>query len=194
MPTQEPIRLQMEQALERADEVLAEGRDRVQDLRSPDADCDLTEALAALGAKLAIDQAAHFRSTVEGSPRALHPIVREEAMFIAREALVNAFRHANAHQIEVELSYGEAELRMRIRDDGRGLNVEVQEDGGRTGHWGMVGMRERAKKIRATVTIWSKPGAGTEVDLRVPAHMAYRLRQREPFRWWRRESSVDAQN
>jgi signal transduction histidine kinase/ligand-binding sensor domain-containing protein len=194
MPTQEPIRLQMEQALERADEVLAEGRDRVQDLRSSGADCDLTEALAALGTKLAIDQTAHFRSTVEGLPRALHPIIREEAMFIAREALVNAFRHANAHQIEVELSYGEAELRMRIRDDGRGLNVEVQEDGGRTGHWGMVGMRERAKKIRATVTIWSKPGAGTEVDLRVPAHMAYRLRQREPFRWWRRKSSVDAQN
>jgi signal transduction histidine kinase/ligand-binding sensor domain-containing protein len=194
MPAQEPIRLQMEQALERADEVLVEGRDRVQDLRSPGADCDLTEALAALGAKLAIDQTAHFRSTVEGLPRALHPIVREEAMFIAREALVNAFRHANAHQIEVELSYGEAELRMRIRDDGRGLTVEVQEDGGRTGHWGMVGMRERAKKIRATVTIWSKPGAGTEVDLRVPAHMAYRLRQRERFRWWRRESSDDAQN
>jgi signal transduction histidine kinase/ligand-binding sensor domain-containing protein len=194
MPTQEPVRLQMEQALERADEVLAEGRDRVQDLRSPGDDCDLTESLAALGAKLAIDQTAHFRSTVEGLPRALHPIVREEAMFIAREALVNAFRHANAHQIEVELSYGEAELRMRIRDDGRGLNVEVQEDGGRTGHWGVVGMRERAKKIRATLTIWSKPGAGTEVELRVPAHMAYRLRQREPFRWWRRESSVDPQN
>jgi ligand-binding sensor domain-containing protein len=194
MPAQEPIRLQLEQALERADEVLAEGRDRVQDLRSSGADCDLTEELAALGAKLAIDQTAHFRSTVEGLPRALHPIVREEAMFIAREALVNAFRHANAHHIEVELSYGEAELRMRIRDDGRGLNVEVQEDGGRTGHWGMVGMRERAKKIRATVTIWSKPGAGTEVDLRVPAHMAYRLRQTEPFKWWRRESSVDAEN
>ena len=194
IPTQEPIRLQLEQALERADEVLAEGRDRVQDLRSPDADCDLTEALATLGAKLAIDQTAHFRSTVEGLPRALHPIVREEAMFIAREALVNAFRHANAHQIEVELSYGEAELRMRIRDDGRGLNVEVQEDGGRTGHWGMVGMRERAQKIRATLTIWSKPGAGTEVDLRVPAHMAYRLPQREPLRWRRRESPIDVQN
>jgi hypothetical protein len=64
MQAQEPIRLQMEQALERADEVLAEGRDRVQALRSPGADCDLTEALAALGAKLAIDQTAHFCSTV----------------------------------------------------------------------------------------------------------------------------------
>ena len=85
MPTQEPIRLQMEQALERADEVMAEGRDRVHDLRSPGADCDLTEALAALGEKLAMDQTAHFSSTVEGLPRALHPIVREEAMFITKK-------------------------------------------------------------------------------------------------------------
>jgi signal transduction histidine kinase/ligand-binding sensor domain-containing protein len=194
MPKQEPTRSQMEQALERADEVLTEGRDRVQDLRSPSPDSDLPQALAALGEELAIEQTAHFRSTVEGLPRDLHPIVREEAMFIAREALANAFSHAHAHQIEVEISYGEAELRMRIRDDGEGFHVEMLQHGGREGHWGLLGMRERAKKIRATVTVWSKPGAGTEVDLRVPAHIAYRSRQRGPFRWRRRESSIDPQN
>ena len=194
MPKQEPTRSQMEQALERADEVLTEGRDRVQDLRSPSPASDLPQALAALGEELAIEQTAHFRSTVEGTPRDLHPIVREEATFIAREALANAFRHANAHQIEVEISYGKAGLRMRIRDDGEGFHVEVLQHGGREGHWGLLGMHERAKKIRATVTIWSKPGAGTEVELRVPAHIAYRSRQRGPFRWRRRESSIDPQN
>jgi signal transduction histidine kinase len=102
--------------------------------------------------------------------------------------------HANAHQIEVEISYGEAELRTRIRDDGEGIHADLLQQGGREGHWGLLGMRERAKKIRATVTIWSKPGAGTEVDLRVPAHIAYRSRQRRPFSWWRRESPIDAQN
>jgi len=194
MPTQEPNRSLMEQALERADEVLAEGRDRVKYLRLSSHDTDLPQALAALGEELAVEQTAHFRSTVEGMPRDLHPIVREEATFIAREALINAFKHANAHQIEVEISFGEAELRTRIRDDGEGIHADLLQQGGREGHWGLLGMRERAKKIRATFTIWSKPGAGTEVDLRVPAHIAYRSRQRGPFSWWRRESPIDAEN
>ena len=194
MPTHEPNRSLMEQALERADEVLAEGRDRVKYLRLSSHDTDLPQALAALGEELAVEQTAHFRSTVEGMPRDLHPIVREEATFIAREALINAFKHANAHQIEVEISFGEAELRTRIRDGGEGIHADLLQQGGREGHWGLLGMRERAKKIRATVTIWSKPGAGTEVDLRVPAHIAYRSRQTGPFSWWRRESPIDAQN
>ena len=80
---------------------------------------------------------------------------------------------------------------MRIRDDGEGFHVEVLQHSGREGHWGLLGMHERARKIRATVTIWSKPGAGTEVELRVPAHIAYRSRQRGPFRWRRRELSID---
>jgi signal transduction histidine kinase len=195
MPRQEPTRSLMEQALERADEVLTESRDRVKNLRSSlNEDSGLPQALAALGEELAIEQAARFRSTIEGIPRDLHPVIREEAIFIAREALINAFRHANAHQIELEISYSEHELRTRIRDDGEGIHAEVLQRGGREGHWGLLGMRERAKKIRAALTIWSKLGAGTEVDLRVPAHIAYRSRQRRPFRWWRHESSIDAQN
>jgi signal transduction histidine kinase len=182
LPRQEPARSLMEQALERADGVLTEGRDRVKDLRSSTGgDLELPQAIAAFGEELAADQAAHFTSTVEGIPRDLHPIVREEAMFIAREALTNAFRHAAARKIEAEISYGDAELQIRIRDDGRGIDVEVLRAGGRAGHWGLLGMRERAKKIRATLTVWSKPGAGTEVDVRLPAHIAYpkRLNLRE---------------
>jgi signal transduction histidine kinase/ligand-binding sensor domain-containing protein len=194
MPKQEPTRSLMEQALERADEVMSESRDRVKDLRSASSEeSDLPRALAALGEKLAVEQTAHFCSTVEGIPRDLHPIVREEALFIAREALANAFSHANAHHIEVEISYREAELRIRIRDDGDGIHNELLERGGRDGHWGLLGMRERAKKIRATFTIWSKLGAGTEVDLRVPAHIAYRSRDRGSIRWWRRGSFLDAE-
>ncbi len=190
IPKQEPARSQLEQALDRADEVLTEGRDRVKYLRSSSGnDSDLPKALAVLGKELSAEHTAHFRSTVEGVPCDLHPIIREEAMFIAREALINAFRHASARQIEVDISYGEAELRLRIRDDGEGIDVEVLRDGGRVGHWGLLGMRERAKKISATITIWSKPGAGTEVELRVPAHFAYRSGHRAPRRLWRREPS-----
>ena len=178
LPQQEPARQALEQALDRADGVLAEGRDRVKDLRSsPGGDLDLPQAITALGEELAIEDGPHFKATVEGSARALHPIVREELMFIAREALTNAFHHAAARQIEVEMSYGEDELRIRIRDDGKGIDTDVLRDGGKAGHWGLLGMRERAQKIRATLTIWSKAGAGTELDVRTPAHMAYQRRK-----------------
>jgi signal transduction histidine kinase len=98
-------------------------------------------------------------------------------MFIAREALTNAFRHSGARQIEAEVSYGHSELRVRIRDDGRGIDVDVVREGGREGHWGLLGMRERAKKIHATLTVWSRPGAGTEIDVHLPAHIAYAPRK-----------------
>lgn len=178
LPPQEPARELLEQALDRADGVLAEGRDRVKDLRStPGDDLDLARAITALGEELATDHTSHFRSTVEGSARDLHPIVREELMFIAREALTNAFLHAAARQVEVEITYGESELRIRIRDDGKGIDTEVLRAGGRAGHWGLLGMRERAEKIRATLTIWSKAGAGTELDVRLPANIAYQRRK-----------------
>jgi signal transduction histidine kinase len=103
--------------------------------------------------------------------------VCEEVFLIAREALGNAFRHSGAQHIEAEVAYGESELQVRIRDDGRGINVEVLDAGGRPGHFGLLGMRERAEKIRAQMKIWSKAGAGTEIDLRVPAEVAYRRPQ-----------------
>jgi signal transduction histidine kinase len=185
----------IEQGLERADEVLAEARDRVKHLRSsPNGDQDLIQGLLTLGQELATEQTAQFRSTTAGTPRDLHPIICEEALFIAREALTNAFRHANARHIEAELSYGEEELRLIIRDDGKGIDAGVLRHGGQDEHWGLLGMRERAKKIRATLTIWSKPDAGTEVDLRVPAHLAYRSQESAPFRWWRRLRLSDTQD
>lgn len=179
---------QLEQALDRADLVLTEGRDRVKHLRTPGLDADLPRAIESVGEEMAAQQAVHFRSTVDGTARDLDPIVHEEALFIAREALTNAFRHANAQQIEAEICYDKVELRLRIRDDGKGIDTELLKSGGRDGHWGLLGMRERAGNIRATLTIWSKPGAGTEVDLRIPANLAYRSQRRTRFRWWRRES------
>jgi signal transduction histidine kinase len=104
--------------------------------------------------------AAKFRVLVEGSPRNLHPILRDELYCIAREALRNAFHHANAQHIEAEIAYGAAQLRLRIRDDGSGIDPEVLYHGFREGHWGLPGMYERAKRIGAQLGVWSKPGAG----------------------------------
>ena len=105
-----------------------------------------------------------FRVSVQGTRRELHPIVREEGFLIGREALTNAFQHAGASSIEAEVTYGDAALHIRVRDDGRGISAAVLDAGGRPGHFGLLGMRERAKKLGAHLEVWSKPGAGTEVE------------------------------
>jgi len=174
IPGGEPARQLMESSLDRADQLLAEGRDKVKGLRRAAGDApDLANALAADGEQFAVETSIEFRVTVQGNGRELHPIVREEGFLIGREALSNAFRHARASQIEVEVSYGRAALHVRIRDDGGGIDPAVLDAGGRAGHFGLVGMRERAKKLGARLEVWSKPGAGTEVDLCVPARVAY---------------------
>ncbi|MEJ1965555.1 MAG: triple tyrosine motif-containing protein [Gammaproteobacteria bacterium] len=176
VPTHEPARDMLERALERADDVLLESRHRVKDLRaSTQMQGDLADALGAFGKELAQEkQATEFSVTIGGAPRALHPVVREEAFMIGREALFNAFRHSGGGKIEVEITFNSSELRLRIRDDGCGVEPSLLAAGGRSGHWGMHGMRERAKKIRSQLEIWSRRDMGTEVELRVPAALAYR--------------------
>ena len=179
IPRSEPARALMEQSLDRADRLLEEGRDRVKDLRpAAHHTGDLAQALAAEGEQFVQLHAANFRVSVQGERRDLHPIVREEGFMIAREALGNAFRHAGAADIEAEVTYADSALHVRVRDNGAGISTAVLEAGGRPGHFGLIGMRERAKKLGAHVEVWSNPGAGTEVDLRVPAQVAYVHRRR----------------
>lgn len=174
IPPGEPARQLMEQSLDRADKLLEESRDKVKDLRPMGSDVpDLAQALAAEGEQFVEAHGAKFRVSVVGGALPLHPIVREEGLLIAREALSNAFRHARAGNIEAELTYGDAALHIRIRDDGLGISPAVLDAGGRPGHFGLIGMRERARKLGAHLDVWSKPGAGTELDLRVPADVAY---------------------
>ena len=171
----QPARQLMEQSLDRADKLLEESRDRVRDLRPVARDVtDLPQALAAEGAQCAQLHPANFRVSVQGTPRALHPIVREEVLLIGREALGNAFQHSGAKDIEAEVTYDDAALHVRVRDDGRGISASVLQSGGTPGHYGLIGMRERARKLGGQLEIWSRPGAGTEIALRVPAHVAYR--------------------
>jgi signal transduction histidine kinase len=191
IPTREPTRELMERALERADQVLNEGRDRVMNLRAGVGGVgELAQALAAAGEQLALAHPAQFRTKVEGVPRDLHPIVHEEMLFVGREALTNAFRHAGASKIEAEVSYGNLVLKVRVRDDGRGIDADVLR-GGPPGYWGLLGMRERATKIRANLDLWSKPGAGTEIELRLPAELAYRKKRRVARGgWWHPSRSL----
>ena len=107
---------------------------------------------------------------VEGIPRALDPILCDEVYRIGCEALRNAYRHAAAKQIEVLLRFDKRRLRLRVRDDGRGIDPARLQ--GREGHFGLRGMHERAELIGGKLTVWSACEAGTEVELDIPADLA----------------------
>ncbi len=163
----------LEKTLDRADQAIAEGRDSIHDLRSSTTVTnDLADAVQALGDELASDGGASFYLVVEGVPRDLHPILRDEIYRLAREAVRNAFRHAQASRIEAEISYGEKLFRLRIRDDGRGIPPEIVDEG-RTGHYGLPGMRERARAMGGRLDVWTGKGTGTEIELTVPGSVVY---------------------
>ena len=169
---------ELERALDLAARAITEGRDTVQGLRSSTVETnDLARAIGALGEELAGDETNPNRvqSTlvVEGTPRDLHPILRDEVYRIAGEALRNAFRHAQARRIEVAIGYGERQFRLRVHDDGKGIDPEVLAGRARAGHWGLPGMRERAELIGGKLEVWSQRQAGTEIELSIRASIAY---------------------
>ncbi|HET9832893.1 MAG TPA: ATP-binding protein, partial [Vicinamibacterales bacterium] len=163
-------------------------------------DGDLAESISTLGRELA---AAHVgeggngsRPTVdvavEGTPRALHPILRDDIYRIAGEALRNSFRHARARHIEVEIRYDDSQLQVRVRDDGKGIDPAVLETH-RPGHFGLPGMRERAEVLGGHLNVWSQAGMGTEIDLTIPAAAAYATpRARTRFRFFGPQTGAGA--
>jgi signal transduction histidine kinase len=186
-------------AISRAEQAIAESRGAIQDLRSePSADSDLEHLLTATGQELAGSQEANrdsaiFRVTVEGERQTLCPILQDEVYRIASELVRNAFRHARAHRIETEIRYDDRLLRLRIRDDGKGIDPRVLQEGGRAGHWGLPGIRERAKQIGAQLDFWSEAGAGTEIELTIPAAVAYaKSRDATGFRFFRKKTGIHA--
>ena len=168
----------LDEAIRSADAAIAEGRDAIRDLRSGSAaPNDLAHLLAAAGQELlavaANSGSPAFAVTVEGQPREIKAVLQDELYRTGREILRNAFRHAQAKKIEVELRYDAQELRVRFRDDGIGIDPKVLNEGALAGHWGLPGVRERAKLVGAQLDFWSQAGAGTEVQLTVPASIAY---------------------
>jgi signal transduction histidine kinase len=174
IPTADPARKVFEGALTRADQVLIESRNHVKQLRSSaHMQGDLPFELARIGEELAREGSAGFSFSAKGTPRDLQPILKEEAFLVGREAITNAFQHAHATQVDVELFYSDTELRLHVRDDGRGIPEEVLAAGGKAGHWGLIGMRERAEKVHAQLEISRRGDAGTEVRLTVKGSIAY---------------------
>jgi signal transduction histidine kinase len=181
----EPARRIFEETLKQSDQVMLEGRELVLDLRATVSEpTDLPTAFADFGEGMRKAGSCSFSVVVNGSVRPLHPVVFEELFKIGKEALGNAFRHSGAHSIEAELNYQRSELRIRIRDDGTGIDSIILQQGHREGHFGLPGMRERAQKVGAHLEVWSGPGAGTEVEVRIAAEVAYIS---EPNGSWLRE-------
>jgi signal transduction histidine kinase/ligand-binding sensor domain-containing protein len=182
IPEGHPARNLMESVLDRADEVLLEGRERVRDLRHDETSpSELPDMLAAYGKELARGHAIRFTLSVIGTQRPLDPMVGDEVYRIGQEALTNAFRHSQSEKIELEITYERSRLQLRVRDDGIGIDHDVLHRG-RDGHWGLVGMRERTQKIGGQLKIWSQEAAGTEIELTIPAAIAYPL-SGNGFRW-----------
>lgn len=175
IPSHEPARRMMENALERADEILLHGRDKLLQLRvAGSAGHDLPEALATAGEELSADSGVAFRFVLCGNPREIQCLVAEEIYRVGREALVNAFEHAQATTISATLTLGERELRLQVVDDGIGLPcAELQPGEGRRGG-GIVVMHERARRIGAELTLHSAPSGGSEIRLAIAAALAYR--------------------
>lgn len=183
----------LDSAIDLAQQAITEGRDAVQGLRATTVVTnDLAESLRCLGQGLAGDNfnpsSPRFGVAVEGAARDLHPILRDEVYRIGGEALRNAFHHAQANHIEVEIHYGASQLRLRIRDDGKGIAPDVVEDKERPGHWGLHGMRERAKIIGGNLEVWSSLQSGTEVELTIPARSAYATSPRRRS-WFSRKAA-----
>jgi signal transduction histidine kinase len=185
----------LEDAVDRASQAIAEGRDAIGGLRMSTVEKnDLVVAIRTIAEELARAQdnqpSTPFQVLVEGTPRELHPILRDEVYRLGTEALRNAFRHAAAKNVEVEIRYDEKYFRLRVRDDGKGIDPQIVKGDGRKGHYGLHGMRERAKVVGGKLTIWTEPDSGTEIELTIPGPTAY-VKSARPFWYFGKRSATE---
>jgi signal transduction histidine kinase len=176
LPADSPVKALVSRVLELMRHVIEEGRDALRGLRSTCRDTyDLELAFSRIHQELGPSQQVGFRVIVGGAPRLLRPAVRDEVYLIGREALINAFRHSRARNIEVELGYEPSHFRVLIRDGGCGIDSQVLRLG-REGHWGLSGMQERAERIGGKLRVLTRASAGTEVELIIPGSVAFESR------------------
>ena len=173
IPADAPAKNSVRRVLDLMSRVIDEGRNAVRGLRSgPDASRNLGEAFSRIEQELPGNERTRFRVVVNGTPRPLHPLLRDEVYRIGREAIVNAFRHSGASQIEVDVDYTARGLRVTVSDNGNGIDPAILQSG-RDGHWGLPGMRERTERIGGRISLSSSATAGTQVELSIPAHIAF---------------------
>lgn len=179
MHAEEPLRTVMEAVLKRADRVVLEGRDRILNLQvTADCDLQLSAALASLAERYSPDGAINFSVVVEGAERQLRNSAYDLLYLIAEEAVKNAFLHAKADHIEVEINHGDQWFRLRVRDDGIGIDSQILEYKKSSHRGGLATIRELTLQIGAELAIWGRDGLGTEVEVKLNAAGAYIVRRK----------------
>ena len=173
LPTDCGARQRLSTVLQLLNRVLAEGRCVLEGLRSPnERETSLGKAFACVPSDLGFSSAVGFRVIVLGTERELSVSLCDDVYRIVREAIVNAYRHSGAKDIETEIEYRPSDLRFAVRDNGCGIDPQNLQ-WGKNGHWGLQGMRERADRIGGRLRVLSRSELGTEIELRVPGHIAY---------------------
>ncbi|WP_161596268.1 sensor histidine kinase [Rhodanobacter glycinis] len=182
MAPDNPSRVFLEDSLSRSEQTLKEGRERVSALRTEaESGEDLVEDLRKFGENLAQESTTTFQLRVEGTPTTLRSIVHEEVRMIAREAMANAFHHAEATSIDCRIIFTRRHFMFVCADDGCGIAKAVSGSGNIRNHWGLVGMQERARKIGAILHMGSGEHRGTSIELKLRADMAYAKRMQSLF-------------
>ncbi|OAN67086.1 sensor histidine kinase [Sphingomonas sp. TDK1] len=184
LPQNTPERAKLESALNRADRAISEGRDRVRDLRTQLDPDGIVEILAGIVAEQGFDPAMAVRIQANGDIRPLGQIALDEIVRIVGEAVANVRQHANATQLRIDIRFARP-FTIRLSDDGAGIPAPVLDCGRKAGHYGLQGMRERARKLRGTLAIRAPAGGGTELVLTIPAHVAYARRSGSRWSAWR---------
>jgi ligand-binding sensor domain-containing protein len=191
LPEDSPTKPLLKRVLQLMRTVTEEGRNTLRGLRTTESgNQSLETSFSRLRQEFPLDGKTEYRVIVDSVPRPLRPLIRDEVYRIGREALLNAFMHAHANLIEVEVEYASRHLRVLVRDDGRGIDPQVLHSG-REGHWGLVGIRERSERIGANLRLRSRIGAGTELDLTVPGSIAFEKGLNGPIPKWFRWLSRD---
>ena len=185
LPDGSPGKPLLSRVLDLMQQVTQEGRNALHGLRSTENDSlGLEQSFSRVRQELFDDKKIGYRVTVHGISRPIRPMIRDEVYRIGREALVNAFLHADASNVKVEVEYASRYLLVLVRDDGRGMDSEVVQSG-RERHWGLIGMRERSERLGASLKLRSRVGSGTEVELIVPGVIAFEDQPGSISRWRR---------
>ena len=179
LPEQIPTRQAIELLLDDSDRVMLEGREMFLDIPKKEYEKRAFEELVAgYCAEFAAAHHVEYKIQVNGQPRVLNHLVTIELGKISREAIYNAFRHSKAKAIEVELTYGKKEMRLRVRDNGQGFEPAIVQVNSGHLHLGLRNMRKRAEKLDAEFRLWSRLGSGTELEVTLRAHHAYNVAKR----------------
>lgn len=173
LPRGDRARASLESTLERADDILLDGRERVRVLRE-DVEPVALQALLTSVVRNVVLPPLTWDIIVQGPARPICAPVADEVAQIVGEALANAARHASARHLTIDIRSAPDTLAIIVSDDGIGLPSQVQEAGHRPGHYGLVGMRERADRLGGTLAIHSDASSGTEIRISIPARIAYR--------------------